>query len=139
MAEKVRSVMTSDPVSLPDTASCAEAARAMRESDIGDVVVTKDGKLCGIVTDRDIVVRAIAMGKNPEEIQLSDLCSKELITCGPEDSVDHAIQLMRERAIRRLIVTEGERPVGVVSLGDLALDRDRHSVLGQISAAPANH
>ena len=138
MAQNVQAVMTKDPVTLPDTATAIEGARLMRERNIGDVIVTCDGNVCGIITDRDIVVRGIAEGKNPAQIKLGELCSHEMVTVSPMDSVDTAIQIMREKAVRRLPVIEGGRPVGIVSLGDLAIERDRNSVLGQISAAPAN-
>lgn len=138
MAQNVQAVMTKDPVTLPDTATAMEGARLMREKNIGDVIVTCNGEVCGIITDRDIVVRGIAEGKNPAQIKLSELCSHEMATVSPMDSVDTAIQIMREKAVRRLPVIEGRKAVGIVSLGDLAIERDRNSVLGQISAAPAN-
>lgn len=138
MAQNVQAVMTKDPVTLPDTATAMEGARLMRENNIGDVIVTRDGAVCGIITDRDIVVRGIAEGKNPAQIKLGELCSHEMLTVSPMDSVDTVIQIMREKAVRRLPVIEAGKAVGIVSLGDLAIERDRNSVLGQISAAPAN-
>jgi CBS domain-containing protein len=139
MAQQIQSVMTTNPVALPDTATAMEAAKMMRERNIGDVIVTHNGDVCGILTDRDIVVRAIAEGRNPSQIKLGELCSREMVTVAPDDSVETAIEIMRDKAVRRLPVIEGGKPVGIVSLGDLAIERDRTSVLGQISAAPANH
>lgn len=138
MAAKIRDVMTPNPIALPATSPAIEAARAMRDSDIGDVVVVDGQQICGIVTDRDIVVRAVAEGRDPASTPLMDICSRELTTISPHESVDKAVRLMREKAIRRLPVVEDQRPVGIVSIGDLALERDPKSVLGNISAAPPN-
>lgn len=138
MAAKIRHVMTPNPLALPATSLAIEAARAMRDSDIGDVVVLDGQQICGIVTDRDIVVRAVAEGLDPASTPLMDICSRELTTISPQDSVDKAVRLMREKAIRRLPVVENKRPVGIVSIGDLALEKDPNSALGKISAAPPN-
>jgi CBS domain-containing protein len=136
----VQDVMTPEPVSLLSIATVADAAQAMRDNDIGDVVVLDDttARLCGIVTDRDLVVRAVAEGKDPSSTTLASICSSELHCVTREDSVDDVIRLMREHAVRRVPVVEGDKPVGIVSIGDLAVDRDPRSALADISAAPAN-
>ena len=138
MAYSIHDVMTAHPITLPAASSVVEAARAMRDSDIGGVIVVENGRVCGIVTDRDIAVRGVAEGRDVSRLKLEDICSRVLTTVSPTDSVDDAIRLMREKAIRRLPVVEGGKPVGMVSLGDLALTQDPHSALGNISAAPAN-
>src|SRR6266571_228007 len=138
MAQSIRDVMTAHPIALPATSSVVEAARAMRDSNIGDVIVVENGRVCGIVTDRDITVRGVAEGRDVSRLKLADICSRVLTTVSPTDSVDDAIRLMREKAIRRLPVVEGGKPVGMVSLGDLTMTQDPHSALGNISAAPAN-
>jgi CBS domain-containing protein len=138
MARMIRDVMTTQPRTLSSSATLAEAARVMRRDDIGDVLVEENGKLCGIVTDRDIVVRGVATGRDPNETPLSEVCTKEVVALRPEDSLDEAVRLMRDRAVRRLPVAENGKPVGIVSLGDLAVERDERSVLGQVSAAPPN-
>ena len=138
MAQSMRDVMTTQPVALPATSSVVDAARAMRDSDIGDVIVVENGQICGMVTDRDITVRGVAEGRNISSLTLGDICSRQLTTLSPTDSVDDAVLLMREKALRRLPVVEGGKPVGIVSLGDLAVTKDPHSALGNISAAPAN-
>ncbi len=138
MARLIRDVMTAKPKTLAGSATLAEAARVMRQEDIGDVLVVDDGKPCGIVTDRDIVVRGIAAGKDPGQTAVKDIASKDVVTLAPDDSIDEAIRLMREHAVRRIPVMESGKPVGIVSLGDLAVERDQRSVLGQVSAAPAN-
>jgi len=139
MAQSIRDVMTTRPVTLPATSLVVDAARAMRDADIGDVIVVEDNRICGIVTDRDITVRGVAEGRDIARLKLADICSRVLTTVSPQDSVDDAVRLMRENAVRRLPVVEGGKPVGVVSLGDLAVTQDPHSALGNISAAPANH
>ena len=143
MTQRIRDVMTPNPITLPATASALEAAKAMREGDVGDVIVLDgdhlDGdRIVGILTDRDIVVRGVAFGLNPAETSIGEICSRVLTTVSPTDEVADAIVLMRDKAIRRLPVVDRNRPVGIVSLGDLAVERDRRSVLGEISAAPPN-
>jgi CBS domain-containing protein len=139
MANKIRDVMTQNPVTLPVTAPVAEAARLMRDEDIGDVLAADEqGRLVGIVTDRDIVIRAIADGGDCESVDLGRVCTQNVVTVSPDDDVDEAIELMEEKAIRRVVVVEDGKPVGIVTLGDLAIERDPDSVLGQVSAAPAN-
>jgi CBS domain-containing protein len=137
--QSVRDVMTRDPKALDATASVMDAAELMRESDIGDVVVLEDDHLCGIVTDRDIVIRVLAEGCDPASVTLGEICSRELTTIPSTASVGDAVRLIREKAIRRLpVVEEDGEVVGIVSLGDIAVARDRKSALGDISAAPPN-
>jgi CBS domain-containing protein len=136
MAQQVRELMTSNPVTLPGTASVYEAARAMRDTEIGDVIVIEHHQVCGIITDRDIAVRVVAEGKDPATTTLADICSHALLTVKPTDSVEEALRLMRTHTIRRLPVVEEGKAVGIVSLGDLAVEREPDSVLGEISAAP---
>lgn len=139
MPENISSVMTSDPACCDAEASVVDAAKLMEQRDIGDVLVMEGGQLCGIVTDRDIAVRAIAQGKDPSSTRIGEICTHEIVSLAPGDSIDDAISTMRDRAIRRLPVIESGRPVGIVSLGDLAEERDRRSLLGEISAAPSNN
>jgi CBS domain-containing protein len=138
MAQQVRDVMTRNPITMQATATATDAAKAMRDRDIGDILVVENNLICGIVTDRDIVVRGLGVGLDPGQTKLGEICSRELTTVSPTDDVSDVIALMRGRAIRRLPVVENERPVGIVSLGDLAVERDQRSVLGEISAAPPN-
>src|SRR5258706_2508909 len=129
MAQRIRDVMTSDPTVCPAAATLTDAAREMRDHEIGDVLVERDGALCGLVTDRDIVIRAIAAGADPNVTRLGDICSRELITLSPSDSIRDAVELMRQKSVRRLPVVDKGEAVGIVSLGDLAVVRDKDSVL----------
>jgi signal-transduction protein with cAMP-binding, CBS, and nucleotidyltransferase domain len=139
MGQSIRGVMSTDPVVLQQEASIQEAAQAMREQDIGDVIVLDDSQqICGIVTDRDIAVRAVAQGRDPQSVTVGEICSRDLQTLSPDDDVGDAVKVMSEKAIRRLPVVDNGRPVGIVSLGDLAVTRDPDSVLADISAAPAD-
>ena len=138
MAQQISEVMTRDPKVLDIHSSLAEAARMMRDNDIGFVVVRDQDSICGVLTDRDLVVRGLAEGADPANTTLERVASKEIVQLDSDDSVDKAIELMRARAIRRLPVVHDGQVVGVVSLGDLAVERDPKSVLGEISAAPAN-
>jgi CBS domain-containing protein len=116
-----------------------DAALVMRREDIGDVLVCEEGdRLLGIVTDRDIVVRALAEGRDPAETRVAEVCSRDLVTIEPGDSVGGAVRLMREKAIRRIPVTEDGRVVGVLTIGDIAVERDSRTALADISAAPPN-
>lgn len=137
MAQTIQDVMTHDPVSLSASAPVTEAAQAMRDSAIGDVIVLDDGnQICGIVTDRDIAVKVVADSKDASSTQLGEICTRDVTTLTPESSVGEAVKIMSERAIRRIPIVDGGRPVGIVSLGDLAVTRDPGSALADISAAP---
>ncbi|GIH68237.1 CBS domain-containing protein [Sphaerimonospora thailandensis] len=139
MAQKVREVMTPAPVTVPSDASIVQAARLMREHNIGDVLVTEDDRLCGVITDRDIVVRAVADSRDLTATAVAAVCSSSgLATVTPDQDTTQALRLMRDKAIRRVPVVEEGRPVGVVSLGDVALERDPASALSDISAARPN-
>jgi CBS domain-containing protein len=138
MAQKVSELMTSAPVSLSSGQPLTEAAKAMRKQGIGSVLVVDDGQLKGLVTDRDIVVRAVADGRDPGQTPLADVCSPDLVTVAPNDDADTVVQRMRERRVRRVPVVDGGRPVGVVSIGDMAIERDERSALADISAETPN-
>jgi CBS domain-containing protein len=137
MEQKIREIMTTPALCLDASQTVQEAARYMRENDVGDVLVTRNGQLCGIVTDRDIVVRCIAEGENPDQMRIEQICSQELTTLSPEDAVDDAVARMRDNAVRRIPVVAEDRVLGIVSLGDLARERDPRSALGAISSATA--
>jgi CBS domain-containing protein len=139
MHQTVREVMTPNPKTIKATSTVTEAAQVMREHDIGDVLVLDGSRLAGILTDRDVVVRGVAEDLDPKMTRAADICSRVITIVRPETGVGEAVRLMREHAVRRLPVLEEDGSlVGIVSLGDLAIDIDRPSVLAQISAAPPN-
>jgi CBS domain-containing protein len=138
MAQSIRDVMTANPVTVDSHDPATKAASAMKDSDTGAILVTENGGICGIVTDRDIVVRAVAEGRNPADTEVAEICSAQPETLSPDQSVEDAIRIMREKHVRRVPVVDGSSPVGIVSIGDLALERDKDSALAEISAAAPN-
>lgn len=138
MAGKVRDFMTKNPIMLDVKATAADAASLMKTRDVGDVLVVQDGVLRGIVTDRDLVVRFLAERADDQTSRLEDICSTKLATLAPDAAIDEAIQMMQDRAVRRVPVVEDGVPVGIISLGDLARARDPSSTLGKISNANPN-
>ncbi len=134
----VNEVMTRGPRTMSASSPVRAAAEEMKRASVGAIVVETDGKTCGILTDRDIVVRCVAEGGNCDETPIGAVCSPDLVTVSPRDSLQNAVELMRKKAIRRIPVVEDGRAVGILSLGDLALLRDPESVLGGISAASPN-
>jgi len=134
-ADFVREVMTPGVVAVRPDASLVEAARLMRTQDIGDVVVADGQRIVGMLTDRDITVRAVAEGDDPAVDSAASVCTRDPVLLAPDDPVPAAVALMRAHAVRRLPVVEDGLPVGMVSLGDLAESQDPDSALAQISRA----
>jgi CBS domain-containing protein len=140
MPETVRDVMTTDPATFKPDDPVQEAAVAMSKGDFGAVVVVNDeGEVRGILTDRDIVVRCVAEGKDSSECQIGEAFTTEPTTLAPEDSLDEAVEALREAHVRRLPVVEDSKVVGIVSIGDIATARDEKSALAEISAAAPNN
>jgi CBS domain-containing protein len=139
MAQSIREVMTADPRTVEPGDTVADAARQMREGDVGDVLVTENGRLMGIVTDRDIAVRVAAEGRDPQATKVRDVCTSDPVTLTVDQTVEDAIRLVREQNVRRIPVLQDGRPAGVVTIGDLAIERDPASVLADISSEPANN
>ncbi|WP_219420360.1 CBS domain-containing protein [Pseudonocardia nigra] len=139
MAEAtVAEIMSRDPEAVSADMTISEAARRMRAVDTGDVVVLDGDRLAGILTDRDIVVRAVAEDKDGST-PVREVCSGAgLATVTPDTTVGQAAELMRSKAVRRLPVVDGDRVVGIVSIGDLAVEHDEASALADISAADSN-
>ncbi|KAF4406518.1 MULTISPECIES: CBS domain-containing protein [Streptomyces] len=135
MAQTVAEVMTPAVTAVRPDASLVEAAELMRMHDIGDVLVAQNGRLYGVLTDRDITLRAVAEGVDPLTVSALAVCTPEPVTVGPDESVDAAVMLMRTHAVRRLPVVRDGRPLGMVSIGDLAQARDPGSALADISRA----
>ncbi|MCH5670463.1 CBS domain-containing protein [Streptomyces sp. NPDC002144] len=135
MADFVREVMTPGVVAVRPDASLVEAAQLMRAQDIGDVVVADGQRIVGVLTDRDITVRAVAEGVDPLTVSARSVCTPDPVMVAPDDPVEAAVALMRTHAVRRLPVVENGLPVGVVTLGDLAEAEDPDSALAEISRA----
>ncbi len=138
MRTTLRDVMTRNPIILRARDTVRSAALAMSENGIGTVLVEENGSF-GIVTDRDLVLRCVAEDRDPASTPLGDVCTHELCMLESDAFIDDAVELMRARSVRRIVIVEEAQPVGVVSLGDLAMDRDPGSALAAISAAPAQH
>jgi len=139
MAPSVRDVMTPDPVTVPADAPVIEAARRMKEDGIGDVIVIDGDHMCGLVTDRDIVVRAVAESRDPQQTPMNQICTKDPVTVSPDDDLTQAGRLMEENKVRRVPVVDSGKVVGILSIGDLATARDPDSPLASISAAAPNN
>jgi CBS domain-containing protein len=135
MTRTVEEIMTREPRTVNAGDPVIDAARIMRDDDIGDVIVVENGNVEGIVTDRDIVVRDVAENRDPASTPVREVCTTGVEALEPGASVDDALRKMREADIRRIPVVEDGRPVGIVSLGDLAVEREPDSTLADISAA----
>ena len=139
MSISIREVMTKDPITIDESATVAEAAKAMKQADIGPTLITSNNKLRGIITDRDIAVRVVAEGQDPKTVKAIDIATTGLKTLSPDDEAGDAVRVMKENNIRRVVVVENEQPVGIVSIGDLAIALDQTSVLADISSEPPNN
>jgi CBS domain-containing protein len=116
----VGEIMTREPSTLRREATAAEAATIMKQEDCGSIPIVDGGRLVGIVTDRDIVVRGIAAGKDPKTLKVAEIMSADPITVEPKTSVDEASRIMADRQVRRLPVVEGGRLVGLLAIGQVA-------------------
>ena len=132
---EIREVMTAAPDAVKQTDTLQDAARLMRSNDIGDVLVEgEDGRLVGIITDRDIAIRAVAEGRDSAST-IADLYTRDITALAPTDTVHDAVKLMRAGDVRRLPVVESGKAIGIVSLGDISVATAPDSVLADISAA----
>ncbi|TDB70726.1 CBS domain-containing protein [Micromonospora sp. KC723] len=131
--------MTTRLVTMDENDTLTAAAQEMRDSAIGDVVVTAGDDVVGIVTDRDITVRGVAENRDPNTTPLREVTSKDLVTVSQYDDAVAAADLMRTYAVRRLPVIDDGRLVGLISMGDLAVEREPQSVLADISADDPNN
>jgi len=138
MASTVSQIMSREPETVAADAAVSDAARRMRDGGVGDVAVMDGERLVGILTDRDIAVRVVADGKDAST-PVREACSgDELATITSDTSVEDAARLMREKSVRRLPVVDDNRLLGIVSIGDLAIEQDERSALADISAAESN-
>ena len=133
---KIRDVMTPSPRTVESSTPVQEAAKLMREQDVGAIPIAENGSLVGIVTDRDIAIELVAQGKDGST-PVGDIASRDLVTVDPEQSLDEALRLMAQHQVRRLpVVEEDGRLVGIVAQADVARhgeDRETGQVVEQIS------
>jgi CBS domain-containing protein len=125
MANSVRDAMTENPSPIEASASVVEAARLMREEDIGSLPITDGGKLVGLITDRDITTMVVAEGADPEATSAGDVSSRDPVSVGPDKNIEEALQLMARNQVRRLPVVENDGLVGIVAQADIALKENQ--------------
>jgi len=130
---KISDVMTREPETLAPSATCGEAATLMKQEDCGSIPIVDNGRLVGIVTDRDIVIRAVATGKDPKTTPVSAVMSADPVTISPDSDTEEASRIMAERQIRRIPVVKDGRLAGIVVIGQLARREDEGELLKQIS------
>ena len=133
---QVRDVMTSNPTTCEPSATLVDAAKVIALEDVGSVPIVENGRLVGILTDRDIIVRAVAEGRDVTSTTVKDVASKDLVTVTPDEDLDRALQLMGQRQVRRIPVVESDQVVGIVSQADVARAVDEEKtgeVVQQIS------
>jgi CBS domain-containing protein len=137
-----REIMTADPTVCSSDTTAADAARRMADEGVGAIPVCDDGRLSGIVTDRDLAVAVVANGRDPNRVRLAELLDgTEVVTIGADDSAEEAIRTMKDHAVRRLPVIDGHSLVGMVSQADIARampDAKIGDLVDAISSAPAN-
>ena len=125
MGQSIQEIMTSNPSTIEPNQSVVEAARIMKQEDAGVVPVTENGRLTGMVTDRDIAIRVVAEGKDPQSTTVGEVASTNLVTLDPQQDLDEALRLMAQHQVRRLpVVEEDGRLVGVVAQADIARTGD---------------
>jgi CBS domain-containing protein len=136
MTQSVRDAMTENPRSIGASASVVEAARLMREGDIGSLPITDDEELVGMITDRDITTRVVAEASDLATTSVGDVSSQDLISVEPEKDLEEAVQLMARHQVRRLPVVENGRLVGIVAQADVALAlRENEQKTGELVEA----
>jgi CBS domain-containing protein len=124
MGKNVKDVMTSNPTTVQSDATVVEAARIMRDQDTGIVPVVENDRLVGTVTDRDITVRVVAEGRDPESTMVREIASTDVVSVEPQQDLSEALRLMAEHQVRRLPVVENDRLVGIVAQADVAREAD---------------
>ena len=137
MTKTVRESMTSNPCSIDTDKTVAYAAKMMRDEDVGIAPIVEGDRLVGVLTDRDIAVRVVAEGRDPEQVKVTEVASRDVVTLDPQQDLDEALRLMARHQVRRLpVVEEDGRLVGVVAQADVARQTDEQrtgEVVEQIS------
>ena len=138
MGKSVKDAMTSDVRTATPSQSLTDVAQLMKQEDVGSVPVVEDGRLIGMLTDRDIVVRGIADGSDPHAIHVGDIASRDLVTVRPDDDLDEALRLMAQHQVRRLAVVEDGTLVGVLAQADVAHEA-KDKAVGQVVEEISRH
>jgi CBS domain-containing protein len=128
MGKKIREVMTPAPETIQADRPASEAAKKMKEADAGMIPVMEDGNLLGTVTDRDIALRVVAEGRDPQSTTVGEIASRDIVTVQPDEDLDDALQKMAKHQVRRLPVVEDGRLVGVVAQADVAREGNEQAV-----------
>ena len=134
--EQVKDVMTKNPTTCDPSTTVVAAAKVMAKEDVGSVPVAKDGRLAGVVTDRDFVVRVLAEGRDPNSTTVGEIASSDLETVSPDDDLNTALRKMASSKVRRLPVVDGDELVGIVAQADVARqgnDSETGQVVEEIS------
>jgi len=130
---KVQDIMTKNPETVGPGTYIGDVAKLMRDLDVGIIPIVSDDELKGVITDRDITIRVTAAGLNPFEVSVQDFISPNPVSVSPDDDIEKAREIMSEHQIRRLLVTKGNKLVGIISLGDLATkDRAEDTATGEV-------
>jgi CBS domain-containing protein len=125
MGQSIKDVMTSEPCTIDAGKSVAYAAKMMRDEDVGLAPIVEDDKLIGMLTDRDIAIRVVAEGRNPDQVTVGEVASKQVLTIDPQQDLDEALRIMAKHQVRRLpVVEEDGRLVGIVAQADVAREGD---------------
>ena len=133
---QITEVMTSNPTTCEPQASVADAAKVMAKEDVGSIPIVEGDRLVGVLTDRDIVLRVVADGRDAQSVTIGEIASRDVVTVSTNDGLDRALELMAENQVRRLPVVEGDKLVGIVAQRDVALqgaDHETGQVVEQIS------
>jgi CBS domain-containing protein len=121
VGQSIRDIMTTNPRTIEPSTPIFEAARIMRDEDIGSLPITDGDQLLGTVTDRDITIRAVAEGRDPQGTTVKEIASRDLVTVDPQQNLDEALRLMAQHQVRRLpVVEEDGKLVGIVAQADVA-------------------
>jgi CBS domain-containing protein len=133
---KCREVMTKDPASCSASETVTKVAGLMKQHDVGSVPVVESDRLVGIVTDRDIVLKVVAGGRNPEQAAVTDVMTPNPVSCKEDDDLDYALRLMKERQVRRMpIVDGGGRLTGIIAQADVATRINKDAKTGELVEA----
>ena len=137
MGKTIRDVMTSNPCTIDADKDIVYAAKMLKDEDVGVAPIVEGDQLIGVLTDRDIAIKVVAEGRDPQTTKVRDIASKDIVTIDPQQNLDEALRLMAQHQVRRLpVVEEDGKVVGIVAQADIALagdDKKTGEVVEQIS------